>query len=292
MDRSSISSTTQPQHFVFGYGSLICQKSRALTVPSSIHQTALPAIVHGLERTWTVPVNNFSALGVHFVECAVRSSDKKLTFCDCDCVGVILPVSDQELKKFDERELGYHRKLLDLDRIELYSEGIRMCQSLECQLFLDAKQQDQSDQSLIQIWCYIPDFHIAPTSLTPIAQSYVDIVLRGCLEISEDFCRRWLRSTKGWALSELETLVSCASNGKKHNGVLRSKQMTEEFEGKSYWVNDRFDPLYVRHDYVWSLANAEKIDKILQKYQPDHFRSRIVEDKKICEEQQGSDEVC
>ena len=56
--------------------------------------------------------------------------------------------------------------------------------------------------------------------------------------------------------------------------------MTEELEENSYWVNERFDRLYIRHDYVWSLVNAEKIDMILQKYQPDHyFPSRIVENK-------------
>ena len=41
------------QQFVFGYGSLICPHSRAITAPGLADKTATPVLVRHVERTLT-----------------------------------------------------------------------------------------------------------------------------------------------------------------------------------------------------------------------------------------------
>jgi hypothetical protein len=97
---------TTLNHFVFGYGSLICPESRAITAPEQSHKIATPVSVKNVERVWSKrTARGMTAMGVRFVE-------------DAACIGVILPVSDKELALFDEREQGYDRKALLLSDVE------------------------------------------------------------------------------------------------------------------------------------------------------------------------------
>jgi hypothetical protein len=70
----------------------------------------------------------------------------------------------------------------------------------------------------------------------------VDIILRGCLTISEEFAHEFFLTTKGWDPSELQ----------------------EGSDDEDWWVDDRRDPLYARADRKYSLEHAKELDKLLR----------------------------
>ena len=140
------------RHFIFGYGSLICPLSRAVTAPSLKDAIAEPTVISHIERTWSARVS----------KCQVRqqarqqqrrqhhhsndddddsvrdnNNDNGGDVCDDDddddtmmirgwtpmgvrfrrgaeCNGVLIRVDDAELSRFDAREVGYLRRRIDL----------------------------------------------------------------------------------------------------------------------------------------------------------------------------------
>ena len=44
------------KNFIFGYGSLICPQSRAITAPTLSNAIAEPVVVNHIERTWSARV--------------------------------------------------------------------------------------------------------------------------------------------------------------------------------------------------------------------------------------------
>ena len=93
------------QHYIFGYGSLICSHSRAVTASSDAAQpAAIPVKVSGLERVWSKRSAKLgmTAVGIRFAQ-------------DASTVGVLVPVTEADLARFDVREQGYSRVALSLD---------------------------------------------------------------------------------------------------------------------------------------------------------------------------------
>ena len=86
-------------HWIFGYGSLICPKSRAVTAPSLQGRRATPVVVHHLERIWSLPVPQ---VGQTFM--GIRRQPH------AQAVGVLVPVSDEELDQFDIREQQFCKR--------------------------------------------------------------------------------------------------------------------------------------------------------------------------------------
>lgn len=233
-------------HFVFGYGSLICPASRAITAPTVANRASLAATVLNVERTWAKQSKRLSAtsMGVRFREGA-------------DCVGVLVPVNDAELEQFDEREIGY-------DRFELNAEDILPVAFLEDDYYKNTFLQDDSLLQAPRIWIYVQQNPIPATVNYPIAQSYVDIILRGCLTISEEFANEFIQTTKGWDPSELmEDTDSDEENS------------SDDDMDEGWWVDDRRDPLYSRADKQYSLKNAKKLDALLALNRPEEFGGRV-----------------
>ena len=79
----------------------------------------------------------------------------------------------------------------------------------------------------------------------PIPQSYVDIIIRGCLTISEDFARSFIETTHGWK------------------------------DDEDHWVDDREVPIYQRADTDYSDAHGETIDKLLEEHVEDELQERV-----------------
>ncbi len=148
-------------HYIFGYGSLMNSASRQLTGQTS---AAIPATAHGFKRYWGKVDDSYilSPLVVNRGEGSVN--------------GVVLQVSDSGLAEFDRRERGYHRVSIAPDK-------------LDC---------EQTFTSQDTVWVYIKDAPEPPCSLSPIMQTYVDTVLAGCLEISEQFAKQFVEQTVGW----------------------------------------------------------------------------------------------
>jgi cation transport regulator ChaC len=225
-----------PYNFVFGYGSLMCAESRAITSPETGNKVATPVVVQGLERTWAKRTKRgMTAMGVRFVE-------------EVECVGVILPVNQEELRKFDKREQGYDRVLLETDDVDVVTFlDDEHYDAEDHQVFLEEKEKKKGD---LRIWVYVQRDPKPPTPEHPIAQTYVDTILRGCLDISEEFASEFISTTKGWHPEELEDIGELLSEDSDGNA---NANMTE---GGSHWVDDRHDPIYPRGDPAYSSSQA------------------------------------
>jgi len=204
------------EHYIFGYGSLLCAHSRAITAPTLAGRTATPVKVRNLQRQWScrVPAEaGWTAMGVRLQS-------------NASCVGVLLPVNNVELQQFDVRELGYERHLIDHSDIE----QIGHCEH-EHSFFT-------AEHNTPKIWVYIQEEHTTTSIEHPIPQSYVDIILRGCLSISPEFAKEFLRETHGWKSDDV------------------------------YWVDDRHDPLYPRADVDYSAKQGPELDRFLLLHRP------------------------
>jgi hypothetical protein len=123
--------------------------------------------------------------------------------------GILVSIPEMELPLFDQREVGYARTMLDNARI----------------LGLDRQEVPEGSS-----WVYIPTEPGTPSEDCPIAQSYVDVVLTGCLEFGDSFAAEFVRTTMNWHYP---------------------------------WIDDRSAPRYVRAMQNVPLAKYMEIDRIL-----------------------------
>ncbi len=147
--------------YIFGYGSLINSASRQRTGQTA---NAIPANVKGLIRYWSKIDDSYTLSPL-----VAAPGDGEVN-------GVLLAVDDQSLAEFDRRERGYYRILVEHQRIE------------------SRANLDSDDQ----IWVYVTKAPEPPCNIVPIMQTYVDTVLSGCLEVSEQFAHQFVKQTIGW----------------------------------------------------------------------------------------------
>ncbi|KAI2508184.1 hypothetical protein MHU86_6235 [Fragilaria crotonensis] len=232
--------------FIFGYGSLICSHSRAVTSPEHAHSFVTPVAVKGVERVWSKRSHRMTAMGIRFNSSALT-------------MGILLPVTAQDIKAFDRREQGYDRielRLSDIDRVPFLKE--EHYQHEHHETFLNAKEQNA--RHAVKIWVYIQKENLPPTEDYPIVQSYVDTILRGCISVGgEEFAKEFIRSTKGWHRDDF----SDSSDGSD-----------SDFTDEIVWVDDRCTPVYQRGDPIYMQEHAKVLDSLLQKYSPKHLHSR------------------
>jgi len=195
------------RNFLFGYGSLINQSSRLATGQTG---NSFPVTVKGLKRFWCVPALNmrFTGLGV------IKNPDSK-------CNGVIVEVDENELPAFDQREIVGSN--YNYDRVLIPGNQISGTSNLDTN---------------IKVWAYVVKSPQVPDYNYPIAQSYVDVILTGCLEITQKFAVEFISTTTGWEYP---------------------------------WINDRDAPRYIRG---LNGINFGLIDQILTKNIPNEFISR------------------
>jgi hypothetical protein len=189
-----------------------------------------------------------TAMGIRFVEGAT-------------CTGVLIPVTDQELLQFDQREAGY-------DRVRVPTQNIQKVPFLNEEYYHEKDESgilnnllllDKADEQP-SVWIYQPQAIHFPHPEKPIVQTYVDTILRGCLEISEEFAVDFLTTTRGWSSLDLGGEKGSVG-GDLHAGVV-------------HWVNDRLDPIYLRADQDWILESADNIDRLLQIQRPKEYPHR------------------
>ncbi len=273
--------TKNQRHFIFGYGSLICHRSRAITAPSLASKPAIPVVVEHLSRTWSarVPrqynmidpgmtttneleIHGQTAMGI------VRAKNTK-------CSGVLIEVDNIELQHFDIREGGYDRVEIDLIHIwglnnddddkeahVVLEKAIKKRDSVSIE---SKKYNDSSDVEDIKVWVYIPRTSLPANKNYPIAQSYVDIILRGCLDYSHNFALHFLNTTQGWWHHDYL--------GTNSNDNVPAASKIEELDD-FVWVQDRDNPLYVRADIDWSTKMAGLVDHYLETHLPHAFTRR------------------
>jgi hypothetical protein len=149
-------------HYLFGYGSLINQESRAVTGQTGL---AYPARVRGYQRHWSTIGEGLSLSTV-----AVVPHMEGVTN------GVLVEVPVSQLPAFDEREFGYQRAEVNPD--DLTVEGD----------FVPNRP----------VWIYFKEAITDPHEEAPIVLSYADVILAGCLSISPAFAEEFVQTTKGW----------------------------------------------------------------------------------------------
>ena len=253
------------KHFIFGYGSLICPDSRRITAPTlseGMRAEPLPVSIKNLKRSWIVPccfpafsddsckVKGMTVLGVQ--RCEENSNSK--------CNGVLIEVNEYESKQFDIREENYTRAMVNIQDI-IFSMDLMDKRQFENdqnirispphpvleQVNKQRRGESKSNNNL-HVWIYLfdDDYGFQSNESFPICQSYVDIVLRGCLNISNDFAKTFVETTHGWPIEEEETT-------NKDSGFL---------------MDDRHDPLYSRADMIWSSKNATRLNTFIQNIHP------------------------
>ena len=167
---------SDPQQFIFGYGSLLESQSRARTSPSALY--ASPVNVAGIQRGWFDQVGGVSLSTTYLGAVPDPNSN---------CNGVIFQVSQQQLEAFDQRETGYDRKRVDQKNVTM----------------LDGSKAAPGGD----IWFYANREKQYASAKCPIVQSYVDICLNGCLELEATyplakeaaFAETFLKTCSDWS---------------------------------------------------------------------------------------------
>ena len=190
------------EHFIFGYGSLICAESRART---GVSGEAVDATVQGIERGWIVPVS-------HSQQTALGAMDNDQARCN----GVVFAIDEDNLAKFDERELGYTRRLVPHDKI-------------------DSRQKLPENA---KVWTYVGVESRPPNEHFPITQSYLDVIVNGCLSFGGHFLQNFVKTTSHWG----------------------------------HLINDRHEPRYPRP--MAGNAHHRHFDEWLAELIPHHFERR------------------
>jgi hypothetical protein len=233
-------------HYIFGYGSLICPSSRAITAPTLAGRAATPVRVKNLQRLWSLRIPNAGMIAM-----GIRRKE------NAECVGVLVPVNDEELAQFDIRELGY-------DRVPVEHHHVERISSLDQQTHYDHEHSFHRQSTLqsrgpITIWVYVQQDPMPVSPEYPIAQSYLDVILRGCMTISPEFAKDFLKTTRGWHPRDFHDAEIPAS---------QDENKSDE-EGVAFWVNDRHSPLYVRADVEYSKSAGDQLDRLLQDHRPE-----------------------
>lgn len=153
------------KNYIIGYGSLINTESQNITGKSL---SSMPVVLKGYSRSWSVVYDDlqFCALGVY---------EKK----DSQINVVLFEVED--LQVFDQREHGYNRYELDRSLLNAWTPGHKIPENGK-------------------IWIYLPfneKFGIA-SDRHFIWQSYVDVILMGCLSVDRKFAEEFIKTTEGW----------------------------------------------------------------------------------------------
>lgn len=152
--------------YIFGYGSLICRDSRSRTGAT---QAAHAIEVSGIQRKWSVHTPDWpaTAVGAHIEP-------------NASCNGVYFAVDNENLAKFDEREQGYQRIAIPWHKVTPHIES-------------------HSLPEKGTLWAYVGAHSTAePDENRPIMQSYVDVILNGCLDFGDTFARRFTETTLLW----------------------------------------------------------------------------------------------
>lgn len=135
--------------------------SRALTGQAG---KTIPAIASGLVRHWGKVNDSYTASPL-----VAEPGDGVVN-------GVLLEIEPKELYSFDQREVGYHRVALTHPQIDV---------------------QHQINPSA-EIWVYVKEKPQSPCHQVPVLQTYIDTVLAGCLEVSEEFAHLFIQHTLNW----------------------------------------------------------------------------------------------
>jgi hypothetical protein len=187
------------------------RESRMITNPQA-HRVE-PVLVRGFQRVWGQNGGNYKTTFLTLIE----KKDAKLN-------AIFYSVNIENLLKTDQRERSYCRIKVDEKNLDFYGRKVN------------------SKDANFWIYAATPDRLKKPSATHPIAQSYVDIFINGCLQTEEEF------KLQGFA-------KDCV-------------QLTSDWSEQ--WVNDR---LHARRPFA--IKNAVKIDQLLSQYFSHYYNHPI-----------------
>uniref|UniRef100_A0A7R9ZAP4 Uncharacterized protein n=1 Tax=Pseudictyota dubia TaxID=2749911 RepID=A0A7R9ZAP4_9STRA len=120
----------------------------------------------------------------------------------------------------------------------------------------------------LKVWVYVQHDYTPADRSYPIKQSYVDIILRGCLSISEAFARSFIDTTVGWWHD---------GNGSSREKISNVDQLTEDKDKDDdhhTWIDDRHFPLYIRSDPDYSQEMGHILDSLIKEHHPEALERR------------------
>jgi hypothetical protein len=199
------------KNYIIGYGSLMERESRIITNPQA-HRVE-PVLVKGFQRVWGHNGGNYKTTFLTLIE----KRDAKLN-------AIFYSVNIENLFKTDQRESSYCRIKVDEKNLDFYGRKVN------------------SKDANFWIYAATPDRLQKPSKTHPIAQSYVDIFINGCLQTQEEFKLQ-------------EFAKDCV-------------QLTSDWSEQ--WVNDR---LHARRPFA--IKNAVKIDQLLSQYFSNYYNHPI-----------------
>lgn len=148
-------------NYIFGYGSIIKTDNAAMTTHV---WNSMPVEVSWVKRSWNITGTQW------YTVLWVQEDTKTVTN------GILIKV-DGDIEEFDEREAMYNR------------------------ISLNTPQVLPISWSVLPDWffhAYIPKNIQSYWEQPPILQSYIDVVLSGCLDISCEFAKRFIKTTYRW----------------------------------------------------------------------------------------------
>ncbi|MBC7457449.1 MAG: gamma-glutamylcyclotransferase [Bdellovibrionaceae bacterium] len=153
------------KNYIIGYGSLINKESQSITGKSL---SSMPVVLKNFSRSWTVTYDDlqFCALGVY---------KKKGS-----SINVVL-FEVEDLQVFDQREHGYNRYELDRNLLNAWFPGDQIPESGKIWIYFPLSEKFGTASDRHFIW-----------------QSYVDVILMGCLSIDRKFAEEFIKTTDGW----------------------------------------------------------------------------------------------
>ena len=153
------------KNYIIGYGSLINTESQNITGKSL---SSMPVVLKNFSRSWSVVYDDlqFCALGVF---------EKKNS-----SINVVL-FEVEDLEVFDRREHGYNRHELDRSRLNAWIPGKEIPTDGKIWIYLPLTEKFGSASERHFIW-----------------QSYVDVILTGCLSVDQKFAEEFMKTTEGW----------------------------------------------------------------------------------------------
>mmetsp|Transcript_9192 Transcript_9192/g.19292 ORF Transcript_9192/g.19292 Transcript_9192/m.19292 type:complete len:294 (-) Transcript_9192:87-968(-) len=280
------------KQYVFGYGSLICAESRAITLKhlgdTEIDKSGvIPIRLRNWIRLWNVRGPN-TYLGV---QCLKTKESSATSENHPSCIGVLVPLpssgenaDDDEcgeaLKALDRREIAYERQSVDLELIERVDDLLvasigkdfneTNMQSIEDKYYKntflgrhpigdgddDAGDYDTNrgnKYQKIHVWIYVPIDRV-----TGMARA-LNPILQSYVDIALRGCLSYSESFGREFVKGTYGWYPGHSHPDMNN---EHEEGEEEFGDLSYscWLNDREDPIYVRADKEYSLKNFEVLD--------------------------------
>jgi hypothetical protein len=190
---------------IFGYGSLLAQRSRALTW--RLDTAILPARLNGYSRRWNSRSMQLGG-GISFL--GLR---KEIT---STCNGILVEVDDDQYERILKRESGYSETGLSLSDFDFFSS-----------------HPFRPEQKIIT---FTNDSTDTPNDSYPIVQSYVDLCLEGCIEIEKvggesgiDFSEEFILSTKDWSKAWVNDRVHARRPFVEYPAASRIDQLIRKF---------------------------------------------------------------